>query len=300
MSEANEAAGLLATTREHVAILADKTQHLQSECAQLISETQSRFEAVQHDFEQLQSHVQSEHQRADAAQQALVTALHDAQTWLAQAVDQTRQGVEGVDQELTTFTSAIAHDVETLTQESQSNGQAGEASVGKLKAHQEHASSEWGQPHQHAHETLSGRLTDATTHTEQSSRQSDTSVNNQVDNTLTQEESQFSSNLHKLAETGQNALSKRGDELHSNVARESDELKQEHDSQHQAIMSDLNTVEQGLSQLQSLLSDDGSNLAHTADQTIELMQSTNIAVEEIMKIINNVIDIFQEVIAEKP
>ncbi|HEY0613837.1 MAG TPA: hypothetical protein VGC96_04310 [Candidatus Elarobacter sp.] len=296
--DSTSAASVLQETRQHAAQITGLVGDFRTKVEQLEHAIDTRFGAIQHAEQALLQHLQAERDRARAENQALQQTLHDALEWLGQVNTTLTADVKALGDELT----AAEHGSETASTAFQQAvdhlAQLTTAANQHLDTFAQHAQSDVDHAHDQVHEQLLSTLGTTQQQLGAASAQHETAVAQAFHQEFHAHQTEFHQQAETVATQAAHTMHDRAGRLHADVAHEVDTLHQQQDHHHQDLQHQLESVKQDLTHVGSLVTETAHGLADGVDSASLLLQQTNLGVEEILKIIQNIESIFQDIIGD--
>jgi F0F1-type ATP synthase membrane subunit b/b' len=294
--DSSSAAGVLQETRQHAAQITGHVGDFRAKVDQFEHTIETRFAAIQHAEQALLQHLQAERDRARAENQTLQQAIHDALEWLGHTSTTLGTDVKALSEDLVaaehgseTASTALQQAVDHLAQLTTTANQ-------HLDTFTQHAQTEVDHAHDQVHEQLLSTLGATQQQLGAASTQHETAVAQAFHQEFHNHQNEFHHQAETIATQAAHAMHDRAGRLHADVAHDVDNLHQHQDQHHQDLLHKLESVKQDLTRVGSLVTDTAHGLADGVDASSMLVQQTNLGVEEILKIIQNIESIFQDII----
>lgn len=294
--DSSSAVSVLQETRQHAAQVAGHAADFRTKLEAFEHTVETRFSELQHAHQELIAHIQSERDRARAENDALAHLLQEATEWLHQSGTVLQTDTKALSDELAsaehgsdTATTALQQAVDHLAQlTSTTNEHLGTFGT-QTQAEVEHA-------HEQAHEQFLSTLGTTQQSLHGAASQHEAAVNAAFHTDFHGHHEEFHAQTESVATQAVHLLHDRATRLHADIAHEVDNLHQHQDQHHQDLLHKLESVKQDLNHLGSLVTDTAHGLADGVDSASMLAQTTNIGVQEVLKIIQNIESIFQDII----
>ncbi len=294
--DSSSAVSVLQETRNHAAQVTAHAADFRAKLEAFEQSAESRFSELQHAHAELLQHIQAERDRARAENDALVHLMQDATTWLQQTGTTLQADAKALSDELATAehgsetgSTAVQQAVEHLAQLTTTNNEHLGTFGTQTQAEVEHA-------HEQAHEQFVSTFDATQQSLHAAAGQHESAVNAAFHTDFNGHHTEFHAQSESIATQAIHVLHDRGTRLHTDIAHEVDNLHQHQDQHHQDLLHKLESVKQDLNHLGSLVTDTAHGLADGVDTASVLLQATNIGVTEILKIIQNIESIFQDIV----
>jgi vacuolar-type H+-ATPase subunit H len=294
--DSSSALGVLQETRQHATQIAGMVNDLHAKLQQFEQNVDTRFAAIQHSQQDLLNQLQQERDRARSETQTLQQSLTDTTEWIQTTGTTLTTDAKSLTTDLGTAETESGAASTALQQAVEHLAQLTTTAKQHLDTHVQQTQTEVDQAHDQAHEQAVSTLTSTQQAVTAAAQQHETAITNAFENDFHSHQQEFHSLAEQTATQGAHTIADRGTQLHTNVQHDVDSLQQHQDQNHQDLTHKLDSVKQDLTHVGSLVTDTAHGLADGVDTASSLLQVTNVGVEEILKIIQNIESIFQDII----
>ncbi len=294
--DSSSAASVLQETRQHATLIGGQVADFHAKLQQIEQTAESKFGELQHAQQELLQHIQAERDRARAENDALVQHIRDATEWLHQTGTTLQSDAKSLTDDLNVTEHGAQAGSTALHQAVDHLAQLTTAANEHVTAFSQQTTADVDHAHDQVHETLLSTLGATQEQLRSAASQHEAAVTAAFHNDFHGHQTDFHAQAEAVATQAAHTMHDRGDRLHGDVSHEVDNLHQHQDQHHQDLMHQLEQVKQELNHLGSLITDTAHGLADGVDTSSLLLQQTNLGVTEILKIIQNIESVFQDII----